>query len=62
MDEFGGVNEIFSGKEEKISALYLDELNLRHFIQKIFNEFKLGSRGMKSSDIPTALEVIFFYL
>lgn len=57
MDEFGGVDEIFAGKEEKISALNLDEVNLCHFIEKVFNEFKVGSRGMKSSDIPAALEV-----
>lgn len=59
MDEFGGVEEIFQEETEKISALALDEINLRHYIEKIFNEFKIGSKGMRSADIPSALEVCF---
>jgi hypothetical protein len=57
MDEFGGVDEVFHEVTEKISALALDEINLRHYIEKIFNEFKVGSKGMRSADIPSALEV-----
>jgi hypothetical protein len=57
MDEFGGVDEIFQEGTEKISATSLDEINLRHYIEKIFNEFKIGPKGMRSADIPSALEV-----
>lgn len=57
MDEFGGVDEVFHQRLEKVSALSLDEINLRHYIEKIFNEFKIGPKGMKSSDIPSALDV-----
>ena len=62
MDEFGGVDEIFSRKDEKISAIDLTELNLRHVIEKLFNDYKIGSRGMRSSDIPSALEVLIHFI
>lgn len=57
MDEFGGVDEVFQETPEKVSALSLDEINLRHYIEKIFNEYKVGPKGMRASDIPSALHV-----
>jgi hypothetical protein len=58
MDEFGGVDEVFQNLPGRVSALSLDEINLKHYIEKIFDEYKIGSKGMRSSDIPSALEVI----
>ncbi len=59
MDEFGGVEEIFRESNDAlgITAGSLDEVNLRHYIEKVFNEFKFGPRGMRSVDLPAALEV-----
>jgi hypothetical protein len=62
MDEFGGVDEVFQDLPGKISALSLDEINLKHYIEKIFNEFKVGSKGMRSADISSALEVSVSFL
>ncbi len=60
MDEFGGVEEIFRDSSETLGITVgsLDEVNLRHYIEKVFNEFKLGPRGMRSVDLPAALEVL----
>lgn len=63
VDEFGSVVDVL--KEVKVvtdpskpmcPAAMADPI-LKHTIKKVFDEFKIGSNGLKACDIPEALKV-----
>mmetsp|Transcript_13983 Transcript_13983/g.20926 ORF Transcript_13983/g.20926 Transcript_13983/m.20926 type:complete len:512 (-) Transcript_13983:122-1657(-) len=64
-DEFGGVQDILSTVNSDLSGINssstLQEATapgLKHMIEKVFHEMKIGSGGMRASDIPEALKML----
>jgi hypothetical protein len=63
VDEFGSVMdvlkevEVVNNPSKPISPDAMMDPILKHTIKKSFDEFKIGSNGMKAADIPEALKV-----
>jgi hypothetical protein len=61
VDEFGSVMDVLqevgeTSKQPTRPEAMMDPI-LKHTIKKVYDEFKIGSNGLKASAIPEALKV-----